>query len=126
MAASSAGISFYDPRTSVNMLAADGEALIAQTDHWVHRLDVGSAGPVVTASWLVGVDVEEGVPMAPDGESLRLIGGRDLGLVDVQEVSLLGTEGPTDLAEPQVLNRDWIGILGLAIDESADVIGANR
>ena len=106
--------------------SADGEALIAQTDHWVHRLDVSSAGPVVTASWLVGVDVEEGVPMAPDGESLRLIGGRDRGLVDVQEISLLGTRRNTEMADPQVLTRDWIGILGLAIDESAAVIGANR
>ncbi|MDH3421322.1 MAG: hypothetical protein OEM78_17770, partial [Gammaproteobacteria bacterium] len=105
---------------------ADGDALIAQTDHWVHRLDIGPAGPVVVASWLVGMDVEEGVPSAPDGESLRLIGGRDLGLVDVQEIYLPGTESRIDLAEPQVLSRDWIGVLGLAIDESADVIDATR
>ena len=104
----------------------DGDALIAQTDHWVHRLDIGPAGPVVTESWLVGVDVEAGVPTAPDGESLRLIGGRDLGLVDVQEISSLGTGSRVDLAEPQVLSRDWIGVLGLAIDESANVVGANR
>ena len=104
----------------------DGDGLIAQTDHWVHKLDIGPAGPVVVASWLASVDVEEGVPTAPDGESLRLIGGRDLGLVDVQEISLLGTEDRMDLVDPQVLNRDWVGVLGLAIDESADVIGANR
>jgi WD40 repeat protein len=105
---------------------ADGDALIVQTDHWVHRLAIEPAGPVVAASWLVGVDVEEGVPTAPDGESLRLIGGRDLGLVDVEEISVLSAEDRIDLSAPQALNRDWIGVLGLAIDESAEVIDANR
>ncbi len=105
---------------------ADGEALIAQTDHWVHRLDIGPAGPFVAASWLVGVDVEEGVPIAPGGESLRLVGGRDLGLVDVQEIALRGTASQVESTESPVLNRDWMGILGLAIDGSANVIDANR
>ncbi len=105
---------------------ADGDVLIAQTGHWVHRIDIGPAGPAVEASWLVGVDVEAGVPATPDGESLRLIGGRDLGLVHVQEISLLGDEIRADPADPQLLGRDWIGVLGLAIDESANVIGANR
>jgi len=106
--------------------SSTGNSLIAQTDHWVHRLDVDSQGPVVAASWLVGVDVEAGVPTAPDGESLRLIGGRDLGLVDVQEISSLGMRGTVNSADPQTLGRDWLGVLGLAIDESADVVGANR
>ncbi len=92
----------------------------------MHRLDIGPAGPFVAASWLVGVDVEEGVPIAPGGESLRLVGGRDLGLVDVQEIALRGTASQVESTESPVLNRDWMGILGLAIDGSANVIDANR
>lgn len=104
----------------------DGDTLIVQTDHWVHRLDIGPAGPVVAASWLIGVDVEEGVPVTSDGEALRLIGGRSLGLVDVAEISLVGAENRADPAEPRALNRDWLGVLGLAIDESAEVVVAIR
>jgi WD40 repeat protein len=104
----------------------DGNYLIAQTEHWVHRLEIVPNGLRVVASRLVGVDLAAGAPLAPNGESIRLIGGRDLGSVYVDEVSWQADEVGTKTLDAAQLGRSWPEILGLRVDAAADVVDVRR
>jgi hypothetical protein len=104
----------------------DGNYLIAQTEHWVHRLEIVPNGLRVVASRLVGVDLAAGAPLAPNGESIRLIGGRDLGSVYVDEVSWQADEVGTKPLDAAQLGRSWPEILGLLVDAAADVVDVRR
>jgi WD40 repeat protein len=102
----------------------DGQSLIAQTDHWAHRLVIAPGGLTVVASRLLDTDLEAGVAVGRDEESLRLIGGRDLGVVDVEELSWQPT--PAQGFDTALLDRDWSSILSLRINDLANVVEVTR
>jgi len=105
---------------------ADGRYLVAQTDHWAHRLQIEPNGLRVVASRLVGVDLAAGAPSAPDGESLRLVGGSDLGSVYVDQVSWQMGKAGIDTLDAEQLGRSWPEILGLRVDAAAEIVDASR
>jgi hypothetical protein len=101
----------------------EGGFLVAQTDHWLHRLLITESGLVMDDSRLLAVGLETGAALAtPRGDLLRLVGGRGLGRPRYYEVDL---NMPADEALPEgaaLLSRDWSGLLGLEIDSSGVVV----
>jgi hypothetical protein len=58
----------------------EGGYLVAQTDHWLHRLLIQRETLNVYDSRMLEVGIEAGVVLAtPRGEQLLLVGGRSLG-----------------------------------------------
>ena len=54
--------------------------MVAQTDHWLHRLLIQRETLNVYDSRMLEVGIEAGVVLAtPRGEQLLLVGGRSLG-----------------------------------------------
>jgi len=98
----------------------DGEFLVAQTAHWVHRLHVDPVGLTIVATRLVGIDREPGAPSVPGTDAIRIVGGRDSGVATVEEIfwDELATPSAPDTRS---IDRDWPAILGLRINERSDI-----
>jgi len=101
----------------------EGGFLVAQTDHWLHRLLITETGLTMDDSRLLAVGLETGAALAtPRGDLLRLVGGRGLGRPMYYEVDL---NMPVDEALPEgaaLLSRDWSGLLGLEVDSRGVVV----
>lgn len=101
----------------------DGQFLLVQTDHWMHRFSVSDDGLVLTGSRLLDAGMEAGAALlVPDGSRLRMIGGRGTGEPQFRELDMvrLGTDPlPTDSV---LLSRNWSRILGLQVGESGEIV----
>jgi WD40 repeat protein len=104
--------------------SADGEALIAQTDHWVHRAEVAAARLTVTGSRLTRLSAATGAAvLGSAGEALRLVGGGGLGAVYLEEVDWQQPFQRAGALNAAVLERDWPRLLGLELNELAAITG---
>jgi hypothetical protein len=100
----------------------EGGHLIAQTDHWLHRLLVTGQNLIASDSRLLEVGVEPGVSLTtPHGERLRLVGG-GLGRPTYYELDLSDPSTEALPAGAALLGRDWSGLLGLALDSTGAVV----
>ena len=101
----------------------DGGYLVAQTDHWLHRLIVVEESLIVSDSRLLEVGLEAGAALAtPRGEQLRLVGGRGLGRLMYYEFSLDQPAAEALPAGAALLGRDWSDLLGLTLDSTGAVV----
>jgi WD40 repeat protein len=104
--------------------SADGEALIAQTDHWVHRVEVAAARLTVTGSRLTRLNAATGAAvLGSAGEALRLVGGGGLGAAYLEEVDWQQSFQRPGALNDAVLERDWPRLLGLELNELAAITG---
>jgi WD40 repeat protein len=101
----------------------NGQFLLVQTNHWVHRLGVRPQGLFIVASRLLDVGLEAGAALtSPGGDQLRLVGRRVGSQPILHEVDL-SRVGTAALAEDSpLLLRDWSRILGLRLDDSGAVV----
>ena len=103
--------------------SAEGGYLIAQTDHWLHRLSVIGQNLTATDSRLLEVGMEAGAAFAvPRGEQLRLVGGRGLGRLSYFELNLSEPAADALPVGAALLARDWSGLLGLELDSTGAVV----
>ncbi len=101
----------------------EGGHLVAQTDHWLHRLLVTGQNLTASDSRLLDVGVEAGASLTtPHGERLRLVGGRGLGRPTYYELDLSDPSTEALPAGAALLGRDWSGLLGLALDSTGAVV----
>ncbi len=101
----------------------NGQFLLVQTSHWLHRLAVGIQGPVVVASRLLEAGMEAGAAlMNAGGGRLRLIGGRGTGQPQFYELDLLQSSIAPIPPDSVLLSRDWSRILGLRLDANGEVV----
>ena len=103
--------------------SGDGQFLLVQTDHWMHRFSVSDDGLALTGSRLLDPGMEAGAALlVADGSRLRMIGGRGIGEPQFREMDMvrLGTEPlPPDSV---LLSRNWSRILGLRVGESGEIV----
>lgn len=100
-----------------------GGYLIAQTDHWVHRLLITGENLAVYDSHLLAAGLEAGAAIAtPRGEQLRLVGGRGLGRLMYYELNLAEPAAKALPAGAALLSRDWPDLLGLVLDPTGAVV----
>jgi WD40 repeat protein/subtilisin-like proprotein convertase family protein len=91
-----------------------GLQLLVQTDHWIHRLAVSVDGLRVDRSRLLSLGIESGAAaLSPDGERLRLVGGRGVGRPIVHDIELARPSAPP--LDADIFTRDWAGLLGLTL-----------
>ncbi|MEE8249669.1 MAG: hypothetical protein V3R59_05515, partial [Gammaproteobacteria bacterium] len=115
-------LGFPHPVRWVGFSAEEGY-LIAQTDHWIHRLLVTGQNLVASESRLLEVDLEAGAALAtPRGERLRLVGGRGLGRPMYYELDLSEPAAEALPAGAALLEQDWSGLLGLELDPTGAVV----
>jgi len=101
----------------------EGGYLVAQTDHWLHRLLITGYDLSISDSRLLEVDLEAGAALAtPRGEQLRLVGGRGLGQPIYHELDLGAPAAEPLPAGATLLERDWSGLLGLEFDQNGAVV----
>jgi hypothetical protein len=101
----------------------EGGYLVAQTDHWLHRLLITGHDLSVSDSRLLEVGLEAGAALAtPRGEHLRLVGGRGLGQPIYHELDLGAPAAEPLPAGASLLERDWPGLLGLEFDQTGAVV----
>ena len=101
----------------------NGQVLVVQTDHWLHRLALASQGLVVVSSRLLEAGTEPGAAMlTPGGDKLRLVSGRGTGQPGFYGLDLLRPEVPPIPPDSVLLSRDWSRILGLRVDSSGRVV----
>ncbi|HEY5623042.1 MAG TPA: hypothetical protein VIV14_04720, partial [Gammaproteobacteria bacterium] len=100
-----------------------GNYLLAQTDHWLHRLLHDNRGLDITDSRLLEVGLEAGAALAtPRGDVIRLVGGRGLGRPMYYELDL-GEPAVSEFAmDPALFDRDWSARLGLEVDATGSVV----
>ncbi len=97
--------------------------IVAQTDHWLHRLLRDGDGFAVFDSRLLEVGLEAGAALAtPRGDVLQLVGGRGLGQPMYYELDLSEPAVSEATLDPALLERDWSEILGLRLDDSGAVV----
>ena len=107
--------------------SADGQALIVQTSHWLHRLVLEGGGLVVSGSRLLEAGMEPGAALlTPGGDRLRLVGGRGTGQPQFYEVDLMGRDIAPIPPDSALLSRDWSRVLGLRVDASGEVVPIAR
>jgi len=99
----------------------DGEFLFVRSGHWIHRLQLGSDGPTVVATRLVGMGLETNVILTGTrDEYLRLIGGAAEAQASFYDIALNeAVLEPLPPASPQ-LSRNWPSILGLTVDSDGN------
>ena len=101
--------------------------LLAQTDHWVHRFEVGTEGLALTDSRLLDAGMEAGAALLnPDGSRLRLIGGRGTGQPRFHSIDMLEWQAEPVPADSVLLARNWGRILGLRVDANGEVLPITR
>ena len=101
----------------------EGGYLVAQTDHWLHRLLLADEDLTVFDSRLLAVGLEAGTALAtPRGDIVRLVGGRGLGRPMYYELDLSEPAAGALLAGDALLERDWSGLLALEFDETGVVV----
>ncbi|HSG66472.1 MAG TPA: proprotein convertase P-domain-containing protein, partial [Gammaproteobacteria bacterium] len=98
----------------------DGEFLVAQTTHWVHRLRIDPLGLTSAATRLVGIDREPGAAAVPGTNAIRIVGGRDGGSGVVEEI-FWGAASIPPAPDTRSIDRDWSGILSLRVNERSDI-----
>jgi WD40 repeat protein/subtilisin-like proprotein convertase family protein len=97
--------------------------LVAQTDHWLHRLLITEQTLSVSDSRMLEVGMEAGAALAtPHGDQLRLVGGRGLGRPVYYELDLSAPAVEPLPAGAALLERDWPGLLGLELDPTGEVV----
>jgi len=101
--------------------SADGRSLVAQTDHWVHRLQVSGQDISIDATRLIGIDREAGAPWVTGSDSVRLVGGREIGDAEVEEVDWDADVAAAPNPDAALIGRQWPQILGLEIDDLGDI-----
>ena len=107
--------------------SADGQALIVQTSHWLHRLVLQGGGLVVAGSRLLEAGMEPGAALlTPGGDRLRLVGGRGTGRPQFYEVDPMGRDIAPIPPDSALLSRDWSRVLGLRVDASGEVVPISR
>jgi WD40 repeat protein len=100
---------------------AGGRFLVAQTDHWVHRIALAPGGLTLEASRMIGMDREAGAQSIGGGNAIRLVGGLDLGSAEVEDVFWDEPPETEPSLEPALLGRDWARALSLEVDDSAEI-----
>jgi len=108
----------------IRWLGFSGEPsyLTAQTDHWVHRVAVEDAALRLEASRLVGIDRATGAPSIAGADAVRLVGGLERGSAEVEDVAWRIPEAPSDTDLDVSLERNWMPVLQLDLDDRADVV----
>jgi len=105
----------------------NGQVLVVQTNHWLHRLALAPGGLVVVGSRLLEAGMEPGAALlTPGGDKVRLVGGRGTGQPRFYELDLLRSNVPPIPPESVLLSRDWSRILGLRLDGSGEVVQIAR
>jgi len=102
--------------------SGDGGYLTAQTDHWVHRVAVELAALRLEVSRLVGIDRATGAPTVAGADTVRLVGGLERGFAEVEDVSWRIPEAPGGAELDVSLERDWMPVLQLDLDDRADIV----
>jgi WD40 repeat protein len=96
----------------------NGQALIVQTDHWVHVLDAATSRLSVINSRLMRLHADSGgASLGSNGDTLRLVGGSAIGAVYVDEIRWQLPFGRVETGNRAMLERDWSRVLGLEISE---------
>ena len=117
-----------DPHTFVHPVrwigfSAEGEFLLVQTDHWMHRLSVHAGGLALSGSRLIEAGVEAGAALvSADGSRLRMVGGRATGQPRFHEIDMERPHGKLIPADSVLLSRNWSLILGLRVNDSGEVV----
>ena len=107
--------------------SGDGQFLLAQTDHWMHRFSVSDDGLVLTGSRLLDAGMEAGAALlSPDGNRLRMVGGRGTGQPRFREIDMLQLRADPLPPDSVLLSRNWSRILGLHVNDSGEVVSTTH
>ena len=107
--------------------SGDGQFLLAQTDHWMHRFSVSDVGLVLTGSRLLDAGMEAGAALLrPDGSRLRMVGGRGTGQPRFREIDMLQLRADPLPPDSVLLSRNWSRILGLHVNDSGEVVSTTH
>ncbi len=95
----------------------DGRFVLARSGHWMHRLELTGDGLSIVNTRLLPVGLEsDAVLTGPQGETVRLVDGRETGRAAFHSLDLTRpAEEPLPADSPE-LTRDWQAILGLTLD----------
>ena len=99
----------------------DGAHLTVQTDHWVHRVAVASTRAAIESSRMIGVDRATGAPTVAGSGAVRLVGGRERGVAEVEDVVWQGFGSGVAAIVESTEERSWQHVLQLEIDSNADI-----
>jgi hypothetical protein len=97
---------------------ASGRHLFVRSGHWLHRLALDDDGLALLESRLVeaGLETDTMTGGPDDGRYLRLVNGTGPGFATEYGESLQSVSGPEPRVAADQLERDWQGILALALD----------
>jgi WD40 repeat protein len=103
------------------------DVLVVATDHWFHSFSVGARGLEPLHAWPAPGSTSAARGLATLGaERVRTEGFDARGELRRGEVDLAAPRGSAPAAPPEVVSRDWPAALGLAVDDSGDVVPAGH